>query len=335
MRLDPDGSGSPHARTRLRSSRNRARDALLVTCLLLLAPALDSCSVKRIAAKSFADALTTGPDVFGRDDDPELIRDALPFGLKTLESLLEILPDHRGLLLASCRGYTQYAYAFVQADADLLEARDPARAAELKERALKLYLRARGFGLRGLSLRHKGITDRLERDPTKASAELGKEDLPFAYWTAAAWGSAISLGSDRPELVVDLAAVKALLERALALDESYEQGALHEAMIVLESLPPAMGGSVERARAHFKRAIELSQGVRAGPYVTLASTVSVQTQDRAEFERLLRQALEVDPNRVPDQRLANLVIQQKARYLLAHEDDWFLDTGSPSDEDKK
>jgi predicted anti-sigma-YlaC factor YlaD len=335
MRLDPVGSDSRLTRSPLHSAHHRTRDALLVTCFLLLAPALDSCSIRRMAAKSFADALTSGPDVFGRDDDPELIRDALPFGLKTLESLLEILPDHRGLLLASCRGYTQYAYAFVQADADLIEARDPARAAELKERALHLYLRARGFGLRGLALRHKGIADRLQRDPVGAAAELRKEDLPFAYWTAASWGSAISVGSDRPELVVDLSAVKALLEQALTLDESYEQGALHEAMIILEALPPAMGGSAERARMHFQRAVELSGGVRAGPYVTLASTVSVQSQNRAEFERLLRQALEVDPNRVPDQRLANLVIQQKARWLLAHEDDWFLDTGSPSDEDKK
>ena len=148
MRLDPVGSDSRLTRSPLHSAHHRTRDALLVTCFLLLAPALDSCSIRRMAAKSFADALTSGPDVFGRDDDPELIRDALPFGLKTLESLLEILPDHRGLLLASCRGYTQYAYAFVQADADLIEARDPARASELRERALHLYLRARGFGLR-------------------------------------------------------------------------------------------------------------------------------------------------------------------------------------------
>jgi hypothetical protein len=211
------------------------------------------------------------------DDDPELIRDALPFGLKTLESLLEILPDHRAYCSPAVEVYP-IRYAFVQADADLIEARDPARAAELKERALHLYLRARGFGLRGLALRHKGITDRLQRDPVGAAAELRKEDLPFAYWTAAAWGSAISVGSDRPELVVDLSAVKALLERALALDESYEQGALHEAMIILEALPPAMGGSAERARTHFQRAVELSGGVRAGPYVTLASTVSVQSQ---------------------------------------------------------
>ncbi len=304
----------------------RSPRPLAALALLLLLAGLPACSIKRMAARSVANSLTSGPDVFATDDDPDLVREAIPFGLKTLESLLQILPRHKGLLLSACRGFTQYAYAFVQMDADLAGPADYNRAAYLRERALKLYLRGRDYGLRGLELKHRGIAERLKQRPEAAAGEIRAKELPMLYWTAAAWGSAISLGKDQPELVVDLAAVKALMDRGLQLDERYDGGAIHEALIILEALPREMGGSPDRAREHFRRAVELSHGARASPYVTLAQSVSVTQQNRPEFERLLQQALAVDPNRDPNQRLATIVLQRKAQALLERQEEWFLDT---------
>jgi hypothetical protein len=85
------------------------RLVLALAVLLALLLALPSCSVQRWAVKSVADTLTRGPDVYGTDDDPDLVRDALPFGLKTMESLLAVVPDHEGLLLTLCQGFTQYS----------------------------------------------------------------------------------------------------------------------------------------------------------------------------------------------------------------------------------
>lgn len=300
--------------------------ALLATLALL-----PGCSVKRLALKSVANSLTQGPDVYGTDDDPQLVHDALPFGLKTMESLLATLPEHEGLLITSCKGYTQYAYAFVQSEGDLLVNSDYARSSELHERAFKLYLRARGFGLRALGLRHRGIADSLRLAPDRAVARLTRLDLPALYWTAASWGSAIALGKDRPEMLADLPAIRALVDRGLALDESYLEGAFHEAAIVLDALPPAMGGSPESARRHFARAIELSHDRKASAYVTLAQSVSVQQQDRAEFRRLLERALAFDPDQNPPQRLATIVLQRKARALLERQDEFFLDSLSAPD----
>ena len=298
--------------------------------LLMLPLALTGCSVQRWAVKNVANTLTRGPDVYGTDEDPELVRDALPFGLKTMESLLAVVPDHEGLLLMLCKGFTEYSYAFVQADGDLLVNSDYARAALLHERALKLYLRAQGYGLRGLERHNRGISEGLQLDPVQAVARIQKRDLPMLYWTAAAWGSAISLGKDRPELLADLPAIRALMERGLALDEGYEGGALHEALILLDALPETMGGSEARARRHFERAVELSHDTKASPYVTLAQTVSVLKQDRREFESLLNRALGFDPDREPSRRLVTIVLQRKARSLLEHEDEFFLDdTNAP------
>ena len=303
-------------------------------CLALLA-ATTSCSINKMATKSVANSLTSGPDVFGTDDDPELIREAVPFGLKTMESLLQTLPKHRGLLLGLCRGFTQYGAGFIQPDAQTIEATDYARATAIRERALKLFLRARNYGLRGLELDHKGITQRLQTQPDQAAGEIKKPELPMLYWSAAAWGSAINLGKDRAELLADLGAVRALMARGLKLDETYDGGAFHEAMILLDALPKDMGGSPERAREHFKRAVELSKGRKASPYVTLAQSISVLTQNRREFRELLDQALAVDPNLDPSQRLATLIVQQQARDLLKREDDLFLEADDTTAKDHK
>ena len=296
-------------------------------CRLLVVPLAavltGGCAIKRLAINSVANSLSASGDTFASDEDPELIRDAAPFALKTYEMLLASTPRHPGLLLAACSGFTQYAYAFVQADADLLGPDDVEKAAALRARALKLYLRGRNHCMRALELRHRGIGTQLMMAPDAAVAAATAAEVPLLYWAAAAWGSAISIGLDRPELVADFPAVRALMERALALDEGYAHGALHEVMITIDGVPEAMGGSVERARSHFERAVALQGGLSAGPYVALALGVAVPTQDRAEFERVLNLALAIDPERDPSHRLANLITQRRARRLLERGDELF------------
>src|SRR5512136_2248971 len=82
------------------------------------------CSVRRMAVNRVGDALAGGGTTFASDDDPELVKAAVPFSLKLMESLLAESPRHEGLLLACTRGFTQYGYGFVQQDADELEEHD-------------------------------------------------------------------------------------------------------------------------------------------------------------------------------------------------------------------
>src|SRR5215475_346743 len=132
------------------------RRAIIPICLLC-----SSCSVKKYAINQLGNALAGTGTTFAADDDPELIRAAIPFSLKLVESLLAENPRHEGLLLAAARGFTQYAYAFVQEDADELDDTDRVRASALRARAAKLYVRARNYGLRGLEVRHKDFTARI------------------------------------------------------------------------------------------------------------------------------------------------------------------------------
>jgi len=276
--------------------------------------------------KSMASAMSESSVVYARDEDPELVGDALPFLLKTVEGLLVEQPNNETLLLTACQGFTSYAQAYVAVPADYREAKDLEGAREERVRASRLFLRGRKYGLRALELSYPGISKSLLEDPDKALAKTKKKDVPLLFWTGAAWGGAINTSKTDMDLVADLGVANALLQRANALDPHWNRGAVHEVLIALEAARSGgNGGSVDAARKHFEMAVTLSQGKKAGPYVTLAQSVSIKEQNLAEFRQLLETALAVNLDASPDDRLANVLAQRRARWLLVHTGDYFID----------
>ena len=289
------------------------------------------CSVKRAAVNKVGDALAGSGTTFASDDDPELIKAAVPFSLKLMESLLSESPRHEELLLATASGFTEYSYAFIQQDADETEDKDLAAAEELRARARRMYLRARNYGLRGLEVRHSGFEKAVRADPKQAVRVATKKDVPRLYWTALAWAGAISLSKDNPDLIAEQPIVEAMMDRALALDEAFDYGAIHTFMITYEmSRPGGTGDLAARSRQHYERAVALSGGQQAGPMVSFAEAVCVQKQDAKQFESLLHQALAINPDARPEWRLANLIMQRRAKWLLSRTDQLFLLSG-PAD----
>lgn len=310
----------------LPSLRAHVRRAALVGLITL---AVQGCSVKTFAVNKLGDTLSApGPSVYTTDDDPELIRAALPFSLKTIESLLQASPNHKGLLLTACSGFTSYANAFVQLDAEAIESSNYEESERLKARARRLYLRGRDYCLRRLELKRPGLRDALSKDPATALGTV-KYDVDEIYWLGAAWGSAIAIGVDQPDLVADFPVVRTLMERALAIDERYADGAIHEVFITLDGMSPSMGGDPARARRHFERAVELSKGKSASAYVAMAASVAQPAQNKEEFLKLLDQALAVNPDDVPANRLATIIAQKRARILQSRVDELFTDATAP------
>lgn len=295
----------------------RTGAAVALFCALA---AMAGCSLREQVARSMGDALAGGGDVYAADDDIEFVGLATPFGLKTVESLLAVVPDHRGLLLAAARGFTQYAYVYLHSPAEEAEARDVTAAYAQRERARRMYLRARDYGLRGLGLEARN----LRGDAKAALARTTREDVALLYWTGVAWAAAISLGKDDPALVSGLPAVDAIVLRAAALEADFDHGALRSFLVSYElNRPNAAPDAIERSRAHFARAVELSGGLQAGPYVALAESAAIAARDRKEFEALLQRALAVDPDKRAEWRLVNLVMQRRAKRLLARADEFF------------
>jgi len=291
----------------------------------LLAAVIPACSIRKMAVNKLGDALAETGSSFSSDDDPELVGDAVPFGLKTMEALLAESPRHEGLLLATCSGFVQYSYGWIQLEADYVEEESLARATHMRERARKLYLRALGYGMRGLEARYRGLGAELSRDPVAALQKTKKKDVPLLYWTAAAWAAAMALKVNDPEVSADQPIVDALARRALALDPSWELGSIHEFFVSWESGRSSIGGSKQQALGHYHSAVELSKGLRASPHVTYAESITVPEQDRAAFEAALRKALAVDATRPNDQRLVNILMQKRARWLLPRVDEYFIE----------
>ncbi len=284
-----------------------------------------ACSLRQIVAESIGDSLSSGGGGLAEEGDFELARDSAPFALKTLEALHKESPRHRGILTALASGFTQYAYAFVQQEADRLEESSVARAREQRDRAKRLYLRARGYGLKGLEVRLPSFEADLRPSAEGALEQTTAADVPLLYWTAAAWAASVAADKSDVAAVGELPLVEALMKRALELDEAFGQGSIHEFFVAYDGgRSEAMGGSEKRAREHLERALALSQGQKVGAYVTWAETVCVQKQDRKCFDEHLDRALGFEVEKSPQNRLANVVAQRRAKWLKTRVRDLFL-----------
>ncbi len=297
--------------------------------LLLIVMLGPGCSLKKYAMNKIGDTLASGNSVYESDEDIELVGEALPFGLKLMESLLAESPNHRGLLVSACQGFVLYSYAYVDYEAELAEDEDLDRARVLRTRARKLYLRAFRYGMRGLEISYPRLESNLVADPAAALAVIHnkkkkQQDVPLLYWTAASLGLAISVSSSDAASLARLPEVEAMLERALDLDEGWDAGALHAFKIQLAAAKLG-DADYNGMRNHYRRALALSEGKSAGLYVAYAEAVSLPRQNKAEFRSLLQKALSVDPDETPPTRLVNLLAHRRAHWLLARIDDLILD----------
>ena len=253
---------------------------LAVAVVVTLLPA---CSIRKTAVNKLGDALAETGSTFASDDDPELVGEAIPFGLKTMESLLAESPRHRGLLRAACSGFVQYAYGWIQLEADYVEEESLAQATHMRERARRMYLRALGYGLRGLEVDYPGLRAELTRDPAVALEKTKAKDVPLLYWSAVAWAGAMALKINDSEVSADQPIVEALARRALALDPDWEMGSIHEFFVSWESGRSSIGGSKEKALEHYREALRLSRGLKASPHATYAESICIPEQDRGAF----------------------------------------------------
>ena len=222
--------------------------------------------------------LVSGNSVYATDDDPDLVWEAMPFGLKTIEKIGEQASRKANACWPPRAGSPSTATAIFSRMRTFVEANDLAAATALRTRARKMYRRALDYGLRGIEVDIPNFRAQLQKDPQAAVNKLRKTHVPLLYWTANAWGAAISISKDDPELTADQNLVESLMRRALALDEAWEHGSIHDFFISYEGGRASIGGSLTKAREHFERAMQLSQGTRVAPLVIYAETVSVSTQ---------------------------------------------------------
>jgi predicted anti-sigma-YlaC factor YlaD len=187
-----------------------------------------------------------------------------------------------------------------------------------------------------MNVRYPGSDTLLLRgDYSTILAATTPADTSLLYWLGNAWMGAFTTNKFDMKLAITTNRAVGCMQRVLALDSTYGNGSIHDFFISwYGSLPASMGGSAQKAQKHFEKSLAISGGLRASPYVALAVSVCVKQQDHTRFTSLLKQALQVDVSQPSPDRLANILAQNRARWLLAHIDDFFLldEQNTPSEE---
>ena len=240
-----------------------------------------------------------------------------------IEAKIAQNPVDSNLLLEAVSELTIYSYAFLMEQADREIVKNYHQGRNLYNRAQNIFNRAKDYGLRGIKLQYPEF-DSLMTATKMESFPFKRKDVPFLYWTAAAWGGAISASKGDLAYIVEIPKVGWLLERALEAEPEWNKGAIYSAMISYSMKRPNQGGGGEKqARMYFKKALDISAGKASSPYVTLAEVVSTFNQDREEFEDLLKKALIIDIDIDPELKLSNIIAQSRARWLLEQKEELF------------
>lgn len=284
-----------------------ARETLLALSALVTALLLGGCQVVvGSVANNFAADLSS---TILNSDDPELVRDAAPAYLLLVDSLLspESSPELLGQA-ASLNG--AYAAAFVT---------DEERAQKFADKALK-------YAQQAVCAEYKPACTARTMEFADFEAwvsELGLKDVPMVYAYATSWAGWIQANASDWAAIAELQRVKTLMARVAELDEGYDNAGPRLYLGVFETLlPPMMGGKPEVGRAHFERALELSEHRHLLAKVYYAQSYARLVFDRELHDRLLTEVLSADVN-APDLTLTNTIAQQQAKDLLDTADDYF------------
>jgi predicted anti-sigma-YlaC factor YlaD len=317
----------------LRAPGDRRRPAPAAVAALVLVVLLGGCSIEKLALKKVAGMLS-GPssaDVFSSDNDPDLVGQALPFAIKLYESLLASLPNHAGLRLRTGSLYIMYANAFVETPADTTPRSELETKEYLLARAKNLYLRGRDMLFVSLERKNPAIRAQLkDRRYKDAMAPFDKGDAALLYWTALGWLAAFSVDPFDMTLGQTVPQTRAMIERVAELEPDFGHGSLDSFYVgYYGSLPDYLGGDPAKAREYFAKARAGAGKTDTSSLLALATTVCVKEQNAAEFKDLLGRVLAFDPESSPADRLINTLNRRKARWLLAHIDDFFIEQERP------
>ncbi len=314
--------------TTVSAATARSRLPILAAASLLLSLGLFSCSINRFAISMVSNALSSGSSTstFTSDNDPALVGNALPFALKLYEVLVAQDPKNARLLLTTGTLFVVYAEAYLQQPADMLPDTEYKKQEALRHQAKLLYLRGRDYVMRGLEIRHPDFRGGLKGEAlAKQLASMTKADVPYLFWAAAGWAGAYAINPFDFKLAVTIREPVAMMQRARELDPAFQNGAIPDFFIsYYGAAPSALGGSIAKAKEAFNQAVAVTKGLSPAPYVAYAQYISVAEHDRSGFEEMLKKALAIDPNAVPDNRLETLLSQQKARWLLDNVGKFFL-----------
>jgi TRAP transporter T-component len=293
----------------LPTSLNRVKFSCLLIAVVWLA---SGCSTGQMVVRGTQSILDSGIIAMNRETDLELAEGAMPANLKLLEGMLIEDPGNTRLHIYAAEGFYAYTFGFV-------ELQDSHRAQHLYRRC---YEHAR------VALQQSGVTlDPETSTPAEFEAAVGKagrKAVPAMFWTASCLANWVNLNRDSPAGIAELASAATLMQRVIALDDTFYYGGPHLFFgVYYGGRSPLFGGDFRLSEEHFRRAAEINNDKLLLVYVLQAEYLDRQRLDRDAFHRHLTRVIEAPDNLSPDMALMNAVAKQQAAQLIKSEDDWF------------
>jgi len=295
------GIQEPH-RYLLKRYKKTSFSLFAIVLLILL---MSGCM--RLALHATSPLIPDLTKAFFEECDLALAEQSLPAELKLMEGLLKSAPQNKELLTALCMGFTGYAMLFVEKE-------DP-------ERASRLYLRARRYGLKVMGI---------EEDATSQAIlnhlnAMDKEQIEPLFWVTMSWNGWINLNLDKPAALGELTASQECLERVMKIDPEYFYGSPYIiAGSMLAARPKILGGDAAKAKEFFTKAMAASNGKFFLAQYYYAKYYAVRVQDRELFLNLIEEVEQAPLDQLKEACLINSAIKEKMKGLKEMADELFF-----------
>lgn len=243
---------------------------------------------------------------FFEECDLELAEQSLPAELKLMEGLLKSAPQNKELLTALCMGFTGYAMLFVEEEAP--------------ERASRLYLRARRYGLKAM-----GIEDANHQPILARLSAMDKGQIEPLFWVTMSWNGWINLNLDKPAALGELTASQECLKRVMKIDPEYFYGSPYIISgSMLAARPKILGGDAAKAKEFFTKAMAASNGKFFLAQYYYAKYYAVRVQDKELFLNLIEEVEQAPLDQLKEACLINSAIKEKMKGLKEMADELFF-----------
>ena len=266
--------------------------------------------------------------VFETEDDLEIAEMSLASNMKLLEVMLEQDPENEKLQLFLAETFSLFALAFVEDKMESFQFTNEEESEYHQTRAVRLYMRARDYAFKTLlgPLEYSSIDQISLSTLKKRLPGLDVKHVRAVFWAAFSWGAAINLNREDMEAISNLPMVNLMMDYVIKNEETYYFGGAHLFKgMFYGGRPKVLGGNRQKSMKSFKRALDISKGNILLNYYYEARTLCIQFQDFKCFKDNLNKIIEAPHDHYRQQRLANSVAKRKAKRLLKHAHEFFLD----------